>query len=230
MLAAVLFDLDGVLVSTDEFHYRGWKRLADELGIAFTRADNERCRGVSRMESLEIVLEGAERAYSDADKQAFAERKNAYYRELLADMGPDDVLPGGRALLAGLRACDVRIAIASSSRNAGTIIDRVGLRDAVDALVDGNDISRSKPDPEVFLRAAAAVATEAPHCLVVEDAVAGIEAGRAAGMPVLGIGTDESLPGVAHRVVSVAEVDADRLITIHADQVQGGPPPTARGL
>ena len=108
--------------------------------------------------------------------------------------------------------------------------DRVGLRDAVDALVDGNDISRSKPDPEVFERAAAAVAAAAPHCLVVEDAVAGIEAGRAAGMPVLGIGTDESLPEVAHRVVSVAEVDAERLRAIHADQVEGGLPPTAQGL
>lgn len=212
MIEAVIFDLDGVLVSTDEFHYRGWKRLADEIGTYFDRAMNERCRGVSRMESLEVVLERAERQYSDAEKQEFAERKNGYYREMLAQLTPEDTLPGARPTLEALRQRGVRTAIASSSKNAGDIAARIAIRDLVDALVDGNDITRSKPDPQVFQLAAEQLGVPADRCLVIEDAEAGIEAARRAGMYAFGIGTPEGLPNAPRHARNLAEIEVEALL------------------
>ena len=196
MTRGVIFDLDGVLVTTDDLHYRAWRQLADEEGIPFTREDNHRLRGVSRMESLEILLERATRHYSTAEKVALAERKNTYYRALLPSLTPDDLLPGARALLLDLRRQGIKIAIGSSSKNARQIMELTGLPPLVDALIDGTHIAASKPDPEVFLRAADALGLPPAACVVVEDAEAGIEAGRRAGIPVFGIGTPESLPNV----------------------------------
>lgn len=214
MIEAVIFDLDGVLVSTDEFHYRGWRRLADEVGTYFDREMNERCRGVSRMESLEVVLERADREFSDAEKQEFADRKNRYYREMLDQLTPEDTLPGARQMLLGLRERGVKTAIASSSRNAGDIAERIEIRDLVDTLVDGNDITRSKPDPQVFQLAADQLGVAPGNCLVVEDAQSGIEAARRAGMHAFGIGTPEGLPNAPRHAESLAELTPQGLLEV----------------
>ncbi len=201
---AVLFDLDGVLVSTDEWHYRAWSEIARREGIPFTRAHNERLRGVSRMESLAILLERASRRYSDSEKQALAEAKNARYVADLATLTPADLLPGARALLDAVRAAGLRAAIASSSRNARTIVQQVGIAECFDAVVDGNDIVRSKPDPEVFLLAAERCGVSPQACVVVEDAAAGVEAGLRAGCRVIGIGSPAALPHASHVVPDLA--------------------------
>jgi beta-phosphoglucomutase len=198
-LRAVIFDLDGVIVSTDECHYQGWRRLAEEEGIPFTREDNHRQRGVSRMESLEVLLEKAPRSYSGAEKQEMAARKNGYYCALLGSLSAADILPGVRAVMDRLRARGIRVAIGSSSRNAGLILERIGLAGAFDAVADGNDITRSKPDPEVFLVAARKLAVPPAACLVVEDAEAGVDAARAAGMRCLAVGAAQNAPGADYR-------------------------------
>ncbi|MBS3734467.1 MAG: beta-phosphoglucomutase [Phycisphaerae bacterium] len=188
MIQAVILDLDGVVVSTDEQHYQAWQRLADEEGIPFDRETNHRLRGVSRMASLEIILERATRDYSDDEKAEMAARKNGYYRQMLAAMSPEAILPGVMDLLDAVRACGVALAVASSSRNTPYILERIGLDDYFDAVADGNDITHSKPDPEVFLLAAERLGVAPDNCLVVEDARAGIEAALAGGMKALGVG------------------------------------------
>jgi beta-phosphoglucomutase len=198
-LQAVIFDLDGVIVSTDECHYRGWRRLAEEEGIPFTREDNHRQRGVSRMESLAVLLEKAPRVYSEAEKQEMAARKNGYYRDMLGNLSAADILPGAREVMDALRARGIRIAIGSSSRNAGLILERIGLADAFDAVADGNAITRSKPDPEVFQVAARKLGVPPEACLVVEDAAAGVAAARAAGMRCLAVGAAQDAPGADYR-------------------------------
>lgn len=216
----VIFDLDGVLVSTDEYHYLGWKRLADEEGIPFTRADNHRQRGVSRMESLEIVLEKADRTFTEAEKRAMAERKNRYYVESLQALNPDEALPGARPLLEALKRRGFRLAVGSSSRNAPLIMKKVDLCGFFDAVADGNDITRSKPDPEVFLLAAERLGLDPSQCLVIEDAEAGVDAARAAGMRCIGIG-DRAIVGAADRVVAaVSEISVSMI-----SQLECGKPP-----
>ena len=185
---AVIFDLDGVIVSTDECHYQAWKRLADEEGIYFDRKINLRLRGVSRMDCLEIILERANRNYSVVEKKTMAERKNNYYRDLIRQLTPEHILPGVMRVLNGLKMNRIKIAIGSSSRNASLILEKIGLTGFFDAVVDGNDITKSKPDPEVFLIAAERLGVPPEKCLVVEDADAGVEAALAGGMTVLGVG------------------------------------------
>jgi beta-phosphoglucomutase len=188
MKGAVIFDLDGVIVSTDDCHYRAWQQLADEEGIYFDAEINQRLRGVSRMDSLEIILERADRNYTNEEKKVLADRKNAYYRELIQALTPDNILPGVGPILAGLKEHGIKIAVGSSSKNTPLILDRIGLKDYFDAVADGNDLSKSKPDPEVFLLAAERLGVPPEHCVVVEDADAGVEAALAAGMRVLGVG------------------------------------------
>jgi beta-phosphoglucomutase len=211
-IAAVIFDLDGVIVSTDEFHYLAWKELADAEGIPFDREDNERLRGVSRMESLDILLEKAAKPYSDALKLEMAERKNAIYRGLLERLSPADILPGVAVVLDGLRARDVKIAIGSSSKNAGPILKAIGLADAFDAVADGTHITRSKPDPEVFTLAAHCVGIPSGQCLVVEDAHAGVEAGLAAGMRVLAVGSATDHPSATLRAKDLSSITLDEML------------------
>lgn len=211
-VAAVIFDLDGVIVSTDEFHYLAWKELADAEGIPFDRADNERLRGVSRMESLDILLEKATKPYSDAAKLDMAERKNAIYRGLLERLSPADLLPGVAAVLDGLRARGVKIAIGSSSKNAGPILQAIGLAEAFDAVADGTHITRSKPDPEVFTLAAERVGVAPAHCLVVEDAHAGVEAGLAAGMRVLAVGSAVDHPSATLKAKDLAAIGLEEML------------------
>lgn len=205
-IAGVIFDLDGVIVSTDNCHYLAWKRMADEEGIYFDRAINERLRGVSRMESLEIILERAERAYTDEEKAEMATRKNAYYVELIGSLTAGDILPGALDTLKLLRERGVKIAIGSSSRNTPIILKQIGLSDAFDAVADGNAISRSKPDPEVFLLAARLLGLAPVNCLVVEDADAGIEAAVAGGMRALGVGSAAENAKATFHGASLADV------------------------
>lgn len=188
MIKAIIFDLDGVLVSTDELHYRAWKALAGRLGVPFDRAKNDRCRGISRMASLDIVLEDAPTAYTQAEREAFAAEKNETYRAMLASLTPADTLEGVLPTLAELRRRGYRLALASVSKNAPLILERTGLDRYLDAVADGNCITRSKPDPEVFLRAAEKLGMACESCAAMDDALAGIEAGRAAGMLTIGFG------------------------------------------
>jgi beta-phosphoglucomutase len=219
MIRAVIFDLDGVIVSTDEFHFRAWKRVADEEGIPFTRQNNERLRGVSRMESLEIMLERAARKYSQAGKVAMAERKNGYYRELLKDLTPADILPGVLPVLDDLRKRGIKLAVGSSSKNAGPILRAIGLGEAFDVVVDGTHITQSKPDPEVFAKAGVSLGVPPGQCLVVEDADAGVEAGLAAGMPVLAVGFAAAHPKATLKARSLAEITVAEMLRVDTREV-----------
>ncbi len=185
----LIFDLDGVIVFTDKFHYQAWKKMADEMGIYFDEEINNRLRGVSRMESLEIILERYEgEPLSDAKKEELAASKNETYRELLKTMTPDDVTQEVRDTLAEIRKRGVKISLGSSSKNAKFILERVELMDAFDAISDGTNITKSKPDPEVFLKGAEFLGLTPADCAVVEDAYAGIDAAKDGGMIGVAIG------------------------------------------
>lgn len=184
----IIFDLDGVICFTDELHYLAWKKLSDRLGIYFDKEINNRLRGVSRMQSLEIILERSKTSYTQEEKELFAVEKNAYYVESLKLMSEKDVEEDVVATLKQLKSNGVKIAIGSSSKNAKTILRRIGLIDMFDAISDGDNITRSKPDPEVFIKAAECLGISAKDCLVVEDAEAGIDAGIAGGFKTAGLG------------------------------------------
>lgn len=184
----VIFDLDGVICFTDELHYRAWKALADRLNIPFDRTINNRLRGVSRMASLEIILEKSDKTYTEAEKEAFAAEKNAIYADSLRTMSEKDVSEDVRLTLKTLKERGIKIAIGSSSKNTPTILERIGLYHEFDAISDGNNITKSKPDPEVFLKAAEFLHLSPSDCLIVEDAKAGIDAGKAGGFATAGIG------------------------------------------
>jgi beta-phosphoglucomutase len=212
MIRGVIFDLDGVLVKTDELHYASWKQVTEAEGIPFDRSVNERLRGISRLDSVRIILERARRQYSEAEQAALAERKQAIFRSLLERLTAADLLPGAVELVVALRARGIRTAVGSSSKNTSFILDKLGLRCYFDVVVDGNDIVRSKPDPEVFLLAAARLGLAPQECVVVEDAVAGVEAARRAGMAVFGIGSPETLPGVTPVAPDLAHVTVSDLL------------------
>jgi beta-phosphoglucomutase len=211
-IKAVIFDLDGVIVSTDDYHYRAWKVMADEEGIYFDKTINERLRGVSRMESLEIILEKADKEYNNEEKIQMAEKKNYLYRELLNELTPNDILPGVMKVLEDLKAKNIKIAIGSSSKNTPMILGKVGLKDYFDAVADGNDIKNSKPDPEVFLLAARKVGIEAKECLVVEDANAGVEAALAGSMKVLAVGYASINPKADYKFKDLSLVDVKEVL------------------
>lgn len=181
MVKAIIFDLDGVICYTDEYHFQAWKRIADQEHIYFDRQINNRLRGVSRMESLEIILEKADRMYTQEEKTALAEQKNNYYRELLGQMTPADLPEENKEVLHTLRQWGLKLAIGSSSKNTRLILGRIGLEDFFDVISDGNNIVNTKPDPEVFLKAAQMLGLPPQDCLVVEDAQAGILAAHRGG-------------------------------------------------
>lgn len=189
MIKALIFDLDGVLVSTDEFHYRAWDRLASEENFPFSRELNKQFLGVSRKACLQIFLEKSGRAYSDEEQEEMLQRKNSYYREMLVSLGAGDVFSGIPAILLWLKEIGISLAIGSSSRNAPLILEKTGLAGYFDTVVDGNHIERSKPDPQVFLMGARNLALPPDECLVIEDAPAGVDAALAAGMKVIGVGS-----------------------------------------
>jgi beta-phosphoglucomutase len=211
-IKVVIFDLDGVIVSTDEYHFRGWEEMADEEGIYFDREINERLRGVSRMESLEIILERTCKQYTEKEKIELAERKNYYYRQLLNDLSPKDILPGVTEVLKELKEKGIKIAIGSSSKNTPMILNKIGLEDCFDAVADGNGIKNSKPDPEVFLLAASKLNINPESCLVVEDADAGIEAALAGGMRVLGVGTASMNEKATYKAKDLSETNLEEVL------------------
>ena len=211
MIKTVIFDLDGVIVSTDDCHYRAWKKMADEEGIYFDREINNRLRGVSRMASLEIVLEKANREYSEKEKQEMAERKNNYYKELICELTPNDILPGAIETLEQLKENGIKIAIGSSSKNTPIILKQIGLDSYFDAVSDGNNITHSKPNPEVFLKAAEMLNIAPEDCMIVEDADAGIEAGKRADMKTLAV---QGANGADFKAKNLAECDWVKLLEI----------------
>jgi beta-phosphoglucomutase len=195
MIQACIFDLDGVIVDTAVYHYQAWKRLANELGFDFTEAQNERLKGISRMRSLELILEWGGIHKTAAEQQALATRKNDWYVEMINQMTPQEILPGAKEFLEQVRSAGLKTALGSASKNSSAILERTGLLPLFDAIVDGNTVTASKPDPEVFLKGAAALGIAPAHCVVFEDAIAGIEAAKAAGMKSVGIGERETLTG-----------------------------------
>ena len=184
-----IFDLDGVITDTAEYHYRGWKRLAEEDGLPFTREDNEHLRGVPRRESLMLILK--DRVYPEEKILEMMERKNNYYLAFIKEISPRDLLPGARELLEEIRAAGLKNALGSASKNAAEVIERLGIRDLFDAISDGFSVERQKPAPDLFLHAAKQLGLLSTECVVVEDAAAGIEAAVAGGFRSVGLGPPE---------------------------------------
>ncbi|MFZ9527909.1 MAG: beta-phosphoglucomutase [Schleiferiaceae bacterium] len=188
MIRGFLFDLDGVLVDTAQYHFLAWQRMASELGIHFGEAENEQLKGVSRAESLNRILAWGRKALSDAEKQHWMTLKNEWYLELVRGMPANDYLPGAYEFLVASRAAGIKVALGSASKNAPLILERLGWMPLFDALVDGNVVTASKPDPEVFLEGARRLGLQPEECVVFEDSEAGVEAARRGGMKVVGIG------------------------------------------
>lgn len=204
----IIFDLDGVICFTDEYHYQAWKAMADSIGVEFDRTINNRLRGVSRMASLDIILEKSDVKYSKTEKEELAAQKNELYKQYLANMTTSDLSAETKSTLDALRAAGLKLAIGSSSKNTPFILKRIGLEGFFDAISDGNNIAHSKPDPEVFLKAAQFLGLQPADCLVVEDAVSGAEAGHAGGFRVACVG-DASAAGVGdYNMKSIAELVA----------------------
>lgn len=198
---AVIFDLDGVLTDTAHYHYLAWKRLAESLNIPFSQAANEHLKGIDRMGSLELILGSASSRYTLAEKLDLAEQKNAHYQELIATMTPADLLPGALDALQSVRTAGLKVGLASVSKNAFTVVARLGISALFDYIVDAATIEKSKPDPEIFLSAARHLAVEPARCLGVEDSIAGIRSIKSAGMRALGIG-DPAILTEADRVIA----------------------------
>jgi beta-phosphoglucomutase len=214
---AVIFDLDGVIVTTHSMHLQAWSELAREEGIRLPADAGERLRGIGRMESLDIILRGAHRGYSTDEKLALAERKNARYLELIRSLTPRCMLPGARELLVELRSRGIRTALGSASKNARLILRQLELTDQFDAIADGCDAPRSKPDPQVFLLAAERLGVPAHRCAVIEDAASGLEAARAAGMQAIGVGSHlRGCPLADIMVADLAALPASLLLGEHA--------------
>jgi beta-phosphoglucomutase len=192
-MRAAIFDLDGVIVDTAKYHYLAWKRLAHEQGFDFTEADNEHLKGVSRVRSLEILLEIGGLTLDDATKAQMAAQKNDWYVDYISKMDESEILPGVVEYVISIRARGIKTAIGSASKNTPLILERLGITELFDVIVDGNKVSKAKPDPEVFLRAADELGIPPINCVVFEDAEAGIEAALRAGMKAVGIGKSSNL-------------------------------------
>lgn len=211
-IKAFIFDLDGVLTDTAEYHYRAWKRLADELGIPFSREDNEALRGIPRKASLMLILKG--RTFPEVQIQEMMERKNLYYLEFIREIGPGDLLHGARELLEEIRAVGLKSALGSASKNAPEVIKRLGIENLLDAVSDGQSVMRQKPAPDLFLHAAAQLKLSPAECVVVEDAAAGVEAARAGGFRCVGLGPHERVNGADVIFPSLANVHLSGLLSL----------------
>lgn len=197
-ISAFVFDLDGVITDTAEYHFRSWKRLADDEGISFTREDNEALRGVSRRESLIRLLKG--RVIPEADMQAWMERKNGYYRQYLSEISPNDLLPGVKVFLDEARERGLKVGLASASKNAKDVLHGLGIMDMLDAIGDGNSVSNPKPAPDLFVWVAGRLNATPMETVIFEDAEAGVDAALGAGMYAVGLGP-QSRVGKAHLVL-----------------------------
>jgi len=211
-IKAVIFDLDGVITDTSEYHYQAWKRLADEEGIPFTRVDNDKLRGVSRGECLKILLKGKQ--VSDEEFQDMMDRKNEYYVELLRQMTSENILSGAKELVLGLKRRGIKTAIASVSKNTGTVLQGTGIEDLFDVIVDGYSVKNTKPAPDIFLFAAKELRVKPEDCAVVEDAEAGIEAALAGNMLSIGIGPEERAGKARYRFEKIGDITLTKLFEI----------------
>jgi beta-phosphoglucomutase len=210
-IKACLFDLDGVIVDTAKYHYLAWKRLANELGFDFTEEDNERLKGVSRMESLEILLNIGGISFDRETKEALAAKKNTWYVEYISKMDSSEILPGVLDFLKELKQKGIKVSLGSVSKNAMTILANVGLVEYFDAIIDGTKITHAKPDPEVFLKGAGELGIEPKHCVVFEDAQAGVEAAINAGMYSIGVGSPEILGRADFVISNFQEMTVEKL-------------------
>jgi beta-phosphoglucomutase len=208
---ACIFDLDGVIVDTAKYHFLAWTRLAGKLGITFTEKDNERLKGVSRMDSLDIILEIGNVSLPDSLKLEYARVKNDWYVEYISKMTPEEILPGCLDFVRSLRAAGIKTAIGSASKNTPMILERVGIEKYFDAVSDGNVVNKAKPNPEVFLKAAEMLGVPASECFVFEDAQAGVQAALNAGMLCVGIGSAEVLDQAHFVVPGLEEMSIERL-------------------
>ncbi len=209
---AVIFDLDGVLTDTAEFHYQAWRRLAEEEGLSFGRSDNEQLRGVSRRASLELIL--GKQSLPEERMQELMDRKNGYYREQLKSITAKDVLPGALSLLNCLKERGVRLALASASKNARDVLSRLKIAHYFEVVADGYSVEKTKPAPDLFIYAARKLSVKPACCIVVEDAEAGIEAAKAAGMAVVGIGPLSRTAGADLSCLSMADLNIEPLLSL----------------
>lgn len=211
MIKAVIFDLDGVIVDTAHYHYVAWQKLAKELGITFTEKENEKLKGVSRMRSLEIILELGGISLSDEKKEELATKKNSWFVDYIEAIKPEEIFKGVKQMLNSLRESGYKVALASSSKNAETVLRLLEIKGFFDAVVDGTMIIKSKPDPEIFLLAASKVGVNPNECVVFEDAEAGVEAAIAAGMKCVGVGSADQLSKANFIVKSTADFNISQL-------------------
>lgn len=211
IIKACIFDLDGVIVDTAVYHYKAWKRLANELGFDFTEEDNEKLKGVSRTRSLELILQWGRVTKTEAEKEELAARKNEWYVEMINHMTPGEILPGAKDFLLACRAAGLKTALGSASKNSMTILDKINLTTLFDAVIDGNKVSKPKPDPEVFLKGAEELNVEPVNCVVFEDAIAGVEAAINGGMKVVGIGSPKVLTGANLVISGLNEMNLEKL-------------------
>ena len=211
-IKAVIFDLDGVITDTSEYHYQAWKRLADEKGIPFNRDDNDKLRGVSRRECLKILLKGKQ--VSDEQFQEMMDRKNGYYVELLKRMTSENILPGAKELVLELKRRGIKTAIASVSKNARTVLQGTEIEDLFDIIIDGCSVKNTKPAPDIFLYAAKELGVKPEDCVVVEDAEAGIEAALAGNMLPIGIGPEERVGKAHFRFEKIGDITLTKLLEI----------------
>jgi beta-phosphoglucomutase len=211
-ISACIFDLDGVIVDTAKYHYIAWRELANRLGFDFTEAQNERLKGVSRMRSLEIILEIGDISLTEQEKEDFATEKNELYRSYIMKMDETEILPGVLNFLDELDDAGIPFALGSASKNAPTILERVGLMHRFKAIVDGNSVTKAKPDPEVFLLGAKQLCVKAEECVVFEDAAAGVEAAHNAGMKAIGVGDSEILGHADAVIASFAGFGINRMV------------------
>jgi beta-phosphoglucomutase len=210
-IRACIFDLDGVIVDTAKYHFLAWKKLAEQLGINFTEKDNERLKGVSRMESLEIILELGKKSIGQNKKIELATLKNLWYNDYIRKMTPEEILPGSLDFINELKKADILVAVGSASKNTPLILDRVGIIEFFDAVADGNNVEKAKPDPEVFLKASNMLGIEPGKCIVFEDAIAGVQAALNAGMICVGIGSPAVLKNAHFVVKGLYEMSLEKL-------------------
>jgi beta-phosphoglucomutase len=214
MIQAVIFDLDGVIVDTAHYHFIAWKRLANELGIHFTEVENEQLKGVSRMRSLEIILELGNLRLSQEEMERLATKKNQWFVDYINAMKPDEIFPGVKDMIQNIRSSGIKVALASSSKNADTVLTLLNIMNLFDTIVDGTMITHSKPDPEIFLLAAKKLNISPTKCLVFEDAEAGVEAAIAAGMKCIGVGSPQQLSKATVVVPKTADFNIQKIKSI----------------
>lgn len=214
-LKGCIFDLDGVIVDTARYHFLAWKRLAEDLGFEFTEKENEQLKGVSRMTSLDILLSAGNITVDTSTRERLAVKKNEWYINYIRRLTPADILPGAVELLEELHSQGIKCAVGSASKNAMLILDRLRLTDRFDAIIDGTRVQSAKPDPEVFITAARELKLRYNEVIVFEDAVAGVEAARRAGMKCIGVGKPEDLRRADKVVADLSELNYSKLIKIY---------------